>query len=64
MLLVAREQVGKHIPATQVHATIGRHPLLGNEPETMQSWQQKTVVFCGVRAEELCVGTVRTHASF
>jgi hypothetical protein len=29
-ILIARQRVGKHIPATLVHATIG-HPLLGKE---------------------------------
>jgi hypothetical protein len=31
---IARQQVGKQIPATHAHVTIG-HPLLGNGPVNM-----------------------------
>jgi hypothetical protein len=29
-ILIARQQVGRHIPATHMHAIIEGHPLLGN----------------------------------
>jgi hypothetical protein len=37
-ITIARQPVGKHIPATQAQATIG-HPLLGNGPVNTHSWQ-------------------------
>jgi hypothetical protein len=43
---IARQRVGKHIPANQAHATIG-HRLLRSGPVNMHSWQQKTVFSVG-----------------
>jgi hypothetical protein len=31
-ILIARQRVGKHIPATDEHATMKGHPLLGIGP--------------------------------
>jgi hypothetical protein len=34
-MTIARERVGKQIPATQAHVTIEGHSLLGNGPANM-----------------------------
>jgi hypothetical protein len=43
---IARQRVGKHIPSTQAHKTIGRL-LPDNGPVNTHSWQQETVFYVG-----------------
>jgi hypothetical protein len=43
---IARQRVGKHIPATHLPATIGR-PLLGNGQVNTHSWQHNIVFSVG-----------------
>jgi hypothetical protein len=42
-----RQRVGKHIPATQVHATIEGHPLLDNGQINTHFRKEKTVFSVG-----------------
>jgi hypothetical protein len=44
---IARQRVGKHIPATQAHATVKGDPLLYKRLVNTHSSQQKTVFFVG-----------------
>jgi hypothetical protein len=50
---IARQQVGKHIPATQAHATIEGHLLLGNKTSKHASLTIEDGVFHRVHAEGL-----------
>jgi hypothetical protein len=43
---IARQRLGKHIPDVTL-STIEVHPLPGNRPINMHSWQQKTVFSVG-----------------
>jgi hypothetical protein len=49
-ILIARQRLGKHIPAKRTLATIGR-PMLGNGSVNKPSQQQRSCVFCVVRAK-------------